>query len=138
MVPLNHTLTKFGSADPMDNFRFEIISLNDTNASDLVSTHDYFAPGQFTEYPESEKLNLKSYELMDSGVFYASHGREEVAFSFESASSKEIEYETILLENMANKEDIKRTKIEGSARTKYHAFTDTYFGRNILSNHSVE
>jgi hypothetical protein len=113
VVPLNHTLTKFGSADPIDNFRFEIISLNDTNASDLVSTQDYFAPGQFAEYPESEKLNLKSYELMDSGVFYASQGREEVAFSFESASSKEIEYETILLENMANKEDIRRTKIEG-------------------------
>ena len=113
VVPLNHTLTKFGSADPMDNFRFEIISLNDTNALDLVSTQDHFAPGQFTEYPESEKLNLKSYELMDSGVFYASHGKEEVAFSFESASSKEIEYETILLENMANKEDIRRTKIEG-------------------------
>jgi hypothetical protein len=115
VVPLNHTLTKFGSADPKDHFRFEITSLNDTNASDLESTQDYFAPGQFTEFPESEKLNLKSYELMDSGVFYASQGgREEVAFSFESASSKEIEYETILLENMANKEEgIKRTKIEG-------------------------
>jgi hypothetical protein len=109
VVPLNHTLTKFGSSDPIENFRFEIISMNNIPASSLVSTQDYFAPAQFSEYENSEKLTLKSYDLMDSGVFFTS-AEKEVEFSVESTSYKEISYETIVLENIANKEDIKRTK----------------------------
>jgi hypothetical protein len=104
VVPLNYTLTKFGSSDPKTNFRFEIISLNNIPSSSLVSTKDYFAPAQFTEYENEEKLSLKSYDLMDSGVFFAST-QTEILFSIESVSSKEISYETIVWENMANKED---------------------------------
>jgi hypothetical protein len=111
IVPLNHTVTKFGSSDPENNFRFEIASLNNLDQSRLVSTKDYFAPAQFTEYDDSEKLGLNSYEVMDSGAFYTSEEKD-IQFSFESASFKEIEYETYLLENLANKEDVKKTKIE--------------------------
>jgi Family of unknown function (DUF6603) len=105
VVPLNHRLTKFGSADPKDHFKFEIkdILLNDitADASGLLHpTQDYFAPGQFTEFPESKMLNLKSYELMDSGVFYTADQKEEVDFQFDSRSTKEIKYETCLVENI--------------------------------------
>ena len=109
VVPLNYTLTKFGSSDPKDNFKFEIISMNNIPASSLASMQDYFAPAQFTEYDNSEKITLNSYDFMDSGVFFTS-SEKEVEFSVESASYKEISYETIVLENIANKDDIKRTK----------------------------
>ena len=111
VVPLNHTLTKFGSSDPKDNFRFEIISLNNIQDSSLISTQDFFAPAQFTEYDDSEKLNLKSYDFMDSGVFYSSDEKE-ISFSLESISHKKIEYETKILENISNKEEIKSTTIK--------------------------
>ena len=113
VVPLNHTLTKFGSSDPKDNFRFEIVSLklNNISPSSLVTTQDYFAPAQFTEYDNSEKLNLKSYDLMDSGVFFTSTENEVL---FTKVSHKDIIYETKLLENISNKENIRRTKIKES------------------------
>jgi hypothetical protein len=110
VVPLNHTLTKFGTADPKNNFRFEIRSLNGIDASNLVTTQDYFAPGQFTKYDTSEILSLKSYDLMDSGVFFSTHGGEQISSDMDSASRKEMSYETIILSNIKNKDDIVRKK----------------------------
>ena len=55
VVPLNHTLTKFGSADPMDNFRFEIISLNDTNASRSGLNSRLFCPWHSSQNTPNQK-----------------------------------------------------------------------------------
>jgi len=106
VVPFNHTLTKFGSVDPKEHFRFEIVSLNDIDASHLLKTDDYFAPGQFTQFSTEEMLSLNSYELMESGIFFGSDADLEIATSFEALRSKDIEYESVLLENTANKQDI--------------------------------
>jgi len=105
-VPFNHTLTKFGSVDPKDHFRFEIVSLNDIDASHLLKTDDYFAPAQFTQFSTEELLSLNSYELMESGIFFGSDADLQIATSFEALRSKDIEYESVLLENTANKEEI--------------------------------
>ena len=98
VVPLNFTLTKFGASNPKDYFRFEISS---ATGSSLSSVKDYFAPAQFTEYDNSQKLTLKSYELMDSGVSFVSP-EQELLFSDKSLSHKEISYETKIFEDMAN------------------------------------
>ena len=111
VLPFNHTLTKFGSVDPKDHFRFQILSVNDIDASHLTKTEDYFAPGQFTQFSTSELLDLPSYELMESGIFSGSDTDVEIASDFEALRSKDIEYESVLLENTSNKEDIRRTKL---------------------------
>jgi len=120
VVPLNHRLTKFGVADPTENFRFEIVSLNGIPASDLVPIQDYFAPGQFTKYDNSEILTLKSYDLMNSGVFFATAAGDPVSCDMNSASSKKMEYETIILGNIKNKDNIISNK------------KDTLFPVNVL------
>jgi hypothetical protein len=112
VVPFNHTLTKFGSVDPKEHFRFEIVSLNDIDASHLLKTDDYFAPGQFTQFSTEEMLSLNSYELMESGIFFGSDADLEIATSFEALRSKDIEYESVLLENTANKQDIQRKPLD--------------------------
>ena len=98
IVPLNYTLTKFGASNPKDYFRFEISS---ASGSRLDSVKDFFAPAQFTEFDNSEILTLKSYELMDSGVSFVST-EQEVLFSKDSVSHKEISYEMKVFEGIAN------------------------------------
>lgn len=120
VVPLNHRLTKFGVADPTENFRFEIVSINGIPASNLVQIQDYFAPAQFTKYDNSEILTLKSYDLMNSGVFVGTTVGEQVSCDMNSASSKKMEYETIILGNIKNKDDIISNK------------KDTLFPVNVL------
>jgi hypothetical protein len=111
MVPINHTLTKFGFSDPENWFRFEIISLNNIPASKLRATKDYFAPAQFTEFDTEEMLSLNSYDLLDSGISDASAG-EQVSCHMDSVSFKEMEYETRILSNFNNKDDIISKKEE--------------------------
>jgi len=111
VVPFNHTLTKFGSVDPKNHFRFQILSVNDIDASHLTKTKDHFAPGQFTQFSTSELLDQPSYELMESGIFSESDTDVQIASDFGALRSKDIEYESVLLENTSNKEDIRRTKL---------------------------
>jgi hypothetical protein len=139
VVPFNHTLTKFGMADPKDYFRFEIVSVN--AGSDLVLTQDYFAPGQFTKYDNSELLTLKSYDLMDSGVFYAP--AEQVSSDMNSASYKKMSYETIILSNMKNKEDIVVKHQNGTfsidvLQAQSFVLTSTAYATTVSNNNSTK
>jgi len=95
IVPLNHTLTKFGAAEPIDNFRFKIDSLGN-DSTNLVTIQDYFAPGQFSNYDNTQKLSLKSFDLMDSGVMFGTHYNE-ISTPIEFVSYKQMTYETIMI-----------------------------------------
>ena len=95
VVPLNYTLTKFGITEPKDNFRFKIDSLVDESAN-LVNIQDYFAPAQFSNYDNTQKLSLKSFDSMDSGVMFGAD-YSDISCPIESVSYKQMEYETIMI-----------------------------------------
>ena len=50
IVPLSHTLTRFGADEPIGHIRFEIVSINGITPPNLVLTTEPFAPAQFTKY----------------------------------------------------------------------------------------
>jgi hypothetical protein len=65
-LPLKRSIERFGGAKPLTpNQRFQITALTGFTISDTKSE---FAPAQFLEIPEDQKLNWPSFVSMESGV----------------------------------------------------------------------
>ena len=95
VVPLNHTLTKFGAADPIGHVRFEMTggTIGTSNVSALPYVRDYFAPAQFSKYSNAESLSLKSFDQMDSGVQFNLSDELEIDYG-DAIIPKVMEFET--------------------------------------------
>jgi hypothetical protein len=77
VVPLGVRIQRFGQTRPMGPLRFEITGAlvggaNATQRSDSVK--EYFAPGDFFELSDAEKLSRPGFEAMDAGSRIASEG----------------------------------------------------------------
>ncbi|GAB3945961.1 hypothetical protein GCM10028805_15900 [Spirosoma harenae] len=72
IVPLRLDIARFGYQQPDGPRRFEITNLKVGNAQKTPSDADYekeqFAPAQFIELSDSEKLSRPSFEAFDAGV----------------------------------------------------------------------
>jgi hypothetical protein len=69
VVPLGVQITKFGNKKPQGASRFELSKLrSDTTPLASEPVKEQFAPGQFFELSDAEKLSRKSFEPMPSGV----------------------------------------------------------------------
>lgn len=70
VVPLGITIDRFGNTTPSGDRRFTIgaVALGDARPDDLVPVFDYFAPAQFIEISDSDKLRRPSFELMEAGL----------------------------------------------------------------------
>jgi hypothetical protein len=66
LVPLERTLGLFGSVPPKDYDRFAIVSA--AGLSVTAAATQYFAPSQFRQMSDAEKLASPAYERMVSGV----------------------------------------------------------------------
>lgn len=66
LVPLSRALGLFGSAPPKDFDRFTITGA--TGLSIVGATTQLFAPAQFRQMSDAEKLASPAYERMDSGA----------------------------------------------------------------------
>lgn len=104
VLPLNLTLTQFGYAKPdtynlfvIDNIKIYSngIEINSFSAEDIqdITLKDYFAPAQFKEMSEVEKLSSPSYEEYDAGVVLFS----DVVDSSHTVFTP-IQYETIIID----------------------------------------
>ncbi|HKS10896.1 MAG TPA: DUF6603 domain-containing protein [Pyrinomonadaceae bacterium] len=100
VVPLNTTISRFGQAAPAGTNRFQIttVSLGNDNQT-LAPVTDFFAPAQFIEMSDDQKLSRPSFESMEAGVAF---GSEEIDFSDDAADwleVKTIEFETWLIDD---------------------------------------
>jgi hypothetical protein len=73
VVPLNIEVQKFGAQKPADANRFSIQQVTvgqpeDTEALGTVVASEDFAPAQFFDRSDTEKLTSKSFEKYDAGV----------------------------------------------------------------------
>ncbi|HEX8112425.1 MAG TPA: DUF6603 domain-containing protein, partial [Kofleriaceae bacterium] len=71
LVPLDRTLGLFGAVPPKDFDRFAIIAATGLDITD--TTTQYFAPAQFRQMTDAEKLASPSFERMVSGAQFAPH-----------------------------------------------------------------
>lgn len=103
VVPLNLDISRFGQAVPAGARRFTIssVSLSDQKQT-IQPVKDFFAPAQFLEMSDDEKLSRPSFEPMDAGVSFGSN-----EFNFSADTSdwlevKAIAFETIIVDKQTN------------------------------------
>jgi Family of unknown function (DUF6603) len=69
VVPLDRDISRFANAPPADFRRFAIDSITvGTRARDHVPTYDGFAPAQFAEMSEDERLRAPGFDRMPAGA----------------------------------------------------------------------
>lgn len=73
-VPFERTLTKFGQVKLSSSKRFAItgVTIGSQPATTGNPVVDYFAPGQFEEMTDAEKLSRPSFEQMQAGTIISS------------------------------------------------------------------
>lgn len=72
VVPLNVPITKFGNSRPSDDHQFSITAVKAggeaIEARDLSTVQEQFAPAQFFEKSDAEKLSAESFVQYGAGV----------------------------------------------------------------------
>jgi hypothetical protein len=92
-VPLNFNIEKMGARKvaAVRSITIDTIASPTTTYSNLDPTEDLFAPGQFVNLKEDEKLSKPSFERMKSGVRIGGTGDSVYPKAFIKA--KDLEYE---------------------------------------------
>ena len=117
VVPLNLDISRFGQAAPAGETHFTIshVSLGDEEqTTDVVK--DFFAPAEFFEMSDDEKLSRPSFESMPAGVTF---GSDQFVFSTDERDCLEvnaIEFETWILDKDAN--EMRHSDPEDAANPK--------------------
>lgn len=87
LVPLGVTIEKFGLKKPKDANRFTIAPTDTAVLSEAAS--ELFAPANFLDLNDSEKLSRPSFETMPSGFRITGYG----ALQVPAAVNKSVDYE---------------------------------------------
>jgi hypothetical protein len=117
VVPLNLEITRFGHAAPAGarHFRISNVSLGGENqATEIVK--EFFAPAEYFEMSDDQKLSRPSFEAMTAGVRF---GSEQFVFSTEARDClevKAIEFETWILDQETN--EVRRSDPEDPSNPK--------------------
>jgi hypothetical protein len=94
VVPLNRRITKFGEATPIGADRFDVVQvLVGTTTASHRPVEDFFAPAQFEDMTDGEKLSRPSFERMHAGVAVGSD-----AVAHGPAMGLGVTYETIIID----------------------------------------
>jgi len=103
VVPLNMDLSRFGQAIPAGERRFTITDVTVGDQQQVPRpVRDFFAPAQFLELTDDEKLSRPSFEPMDAGVALIS---DVIVFTTDTRDWLEveaIEFETWILDKGTN------------------------------------
>ncbi|MCP5106064.1 MAG: hypothetical protein GY950_21950 [bacterium] len=100
VVPLNIPIDKFGNQKPGDGNEFRIKDVTvGTEVQDTVDTEEFFAPAQFFEKTDLEKLSGKSFEKYDSGIRIASSGE----LKSDYYAKRDVEYELFYIDSQRDR-----------------------------------
>jgi Family of unknown function (DUF6603) len=98
VVPLEIDITRFGQGAPTGERRFTISSVTvGSNQESKGGVRDFFAPGQYFEMSDEEKLSRPSFELMTAGVAIAANEITFTGATEDVLEVKAIEFETTLI-----------------------------------------
>ncbi len=94
LLPLDLTLDKFGSQTPSDANFFAL----DVTSPGLIKSgtlQDQFAPSQFQDFSDAQKLSQPAYEPFDSGIELAQGG---VALATGTAVTRNVRYDVTVID----------------------------------------
>src|SRR5213078_464312 len=100
VAPLNMDISRFGQAAPAGARRFTITGAN-LGGQDQTSlpVRDFFAPAQFIELTDDQKLSRPSFETMDAGISFGSDALSFTSDTTDWLEVKTIEFETWILDS---------------------------------------
>jgi hypothetical protein len=97
IVPLDRTITRIGAARPHDGSRFSVTAADARGGAPFVTpttVTDLFAPAQFRDMRDEEKLTAPSFEQMPSGLRFTAT---EYALAYQPAFDVNIGYTTLMV-----------------------------------------
>jgi Family of unknown function (DUF6603) len=93
VVPLNVAIQRFGSTTPDNGRVFRIVDAQlGGNAIDVAPTQEEFAPAQFFEMSDAEKLSRPSFDRYDSGIAIGGESGRQTDFMRARAVTYEVIY----------------------------------------------
>jgi uncharacterized protein DUF6603 len=102
VVPLDQDIARFGNAVPTDAHRFTIGPVTMDRADvPFDRVRDFFAPAQFLELSDDEKLAAPSFDPMVAGITVGQQGTRFTADEQDILEDDAITYETILIDGEA-------------------------------------
>jgi hypothetical protein len=102
VVPLNVEISRFGSARPSGQRRFEISEARINNVAQTIEPlTDHFAPAQFFDLSDDEKLSRPSFEKMSAGMQFGSN-----QITFGARMTAALDYEERVVD-LQKKESVK-------------------------------
>jgi hypothetical protein len=138
VVPLDITLDKYGtqkiSPTSINKFSMESLSIGGSLATEYTETTESFAPAQFFNMKDEDKLKSKSFEQKKNGII--SKGDEKIVVN--SAISKSVSYDVTRIDSEFGKYDrIKANQyatFNGDTNFNFAAFIDGgAIGKSSLS-----
>jgi hypothetical protein len=135
-VPLSLKIDKFGERIPEGARKFNIELLGrDGVPLEAAPIRNHFAPAQFVNMSDEQKLSSSSYELFESGLSF--EGLDEIMCS-ELISVTEVEYETKIVDVPTVAPIYKRIRVKEHPDNftfglKNNAIVNSSFGRNAAS-----
>jgi hypothetical protein len=103
VVPLNMDISRFGQTTPAEERRFTITEVfQDDQEQTAPAVKEFFAPAQYFEMSDGEKLSRPSFESMTAGVAVVSDGIAIGAEADDWLEVEAIEFETIVVNKEQN------------------------------------
>jgi hypothetical protein len=105
IVPLDLDIARFGNATPSDAHRFSIAAVRVNGAPVAFQrVHDFFAPAQFLDLSDVQKLAAPAFEQMVAGVSVGLAGVQFTNNDADILEDESITYETILVDDAVSRE----------------------------------
>ena len=105
VVPLDIDISRFGPAAPAGARRFTITGVSfggQDETGQSVKVKDFFAPAQFFEMTDDQKLSRPSFEPMNAGVGFGSAAFDFTANADDWLEVESIDFETITVDKEKN------------------------------------
>ena len=103
VVPLNFDISRFGQSAPAGHRRFTISSVSLGGHDQKINpVRDFFAPAQFIEMSDDEKLSRPSFETMEAGITFGSNDFDFIADTGDWIEVEAIKFETWILDQQTN------------------------------------
>jgi hypothetical protein len=109
-LPLNLTLDKFGNQKPDDLNKVDITAAaTGTNTYPLTEVDELFAPAQFQQMSDAEKLSRPSYQQLKGGVTIGAAGGPQSS----KMTRKKIDYQVTIIDKEPVRPGIRLAAISG-------------------------
>ncbi|MBN1480006.1 hypothetical protein EH223_18920 [candidate division KSB1 bacterium] len=139
VLPLKQELSQFGHHKPKNYNYFEITSISLADIDEALTAHDiqdYFAPAQFLEMEDEEKLAAPSFEKQPAGISICNLDPDtSEGFDFgEFCARKSIRYESVIIDDLETGEHLDSSEWLDESENDPVIQSDT---RDFLTNNTA-